>query len=60
MRRDSLGTKLWNFYCRIIGVRYLFSVLAYPLNELNVQLSEADKQDDQSMLGLQSIEVQFM
>jgi hypothetical protein len=58
MRKDSFGTKMWAFYCRCIGLRYLFSVLAYPITELNIVLAEKETEyDSKSVLGLQTIEV---
>lgn len=44
-RANSVPTKLFSCYCRIVGLEYLWSVFALPVTELNVMAVRAEGED---------------
>jgi hypothetical protein len=53
-RQDSLSSKMFKYYSKIVGTRYLFFMLARVINELNELAENATAAENQEMTSVGS------
>ena len=58
-RGNSMASKMFNTYCKMVGLEYLWQTLGLIMYELSA-LSKSDKQDQHSIMHTSSMEVRIV